>query len=287
MDSAELILWIFGPIVITGLAATLTFITNFLNLRDRFLKWRKDKNERKKNIEEQPNEINTPEIPENFIFKIGYISNSAPGKCTLTISIINKSGEVKFVDPLSYNFQFKKTPNIYQPATMVMSNENWPQRLEHGERFATSTEFHSILNNNLFQYWKKDVLVYATTRTTIGDELKSNSIEYDKLAEKLTPLNEDYELLAKSISEKLKGHYREVYISLWQLQIFNRLTVHIAKQLNDSGVPILVFLMQDYKLTFEKYPWGEWYSPLEKMKIPPKALIDFLLDHFNFQVKSS
>jgi hypothetical protein len=276
MDATELISWIFGPIVITALAASLAFFTNLLNLRDRFLKWRKAKKETKKNIKEQPNEINTPEIPENFIFKIGYISNSAPGKCTLTISIINKSGEVKFVDPLSYNFQFKHNPNIYQPPTMVMSNENWPQRLEHGERFATSTEFHLILNNNLFQYWKKDVLVYATTRTTIGDELKSNSIEYDKLAEKLIPLNEDYELIAKSISEKLAGSFRDVYISLWQLQIFNRLTVHIAKQLNDCGIPILDFLMKDCKLTFEKYPWGEWYRPLEKMKIPPSEIVSFL-----------
>lgn len=273
MDSVELLKWIFGPIVITGLAATLTFITNFLNLRDRFLKWRNEKKERKGKIEKPLNVEATPEIQENFIFKIGFISNSAPGKCILTISIINKSGEVKFVDPLSYNFQFKQTPNIYQPATMVMSNENWPRRLEHGERFATTTEFHLILNNNLFQYWKRDVLVYATTRTTIGDELKSNSIEYDKLAEKLIPLNEEYKILAKKISEKLKGNYMEVYISLWQLQIFNRLTVHIAKQLNDCGVPILVFLMQDYKLKFEKYPWGEWYSPLEKMKIPPSEIV--------------
>lgn len=274
MTAPELILWIFGPIVITGLAATLTFITNFLNLRDRFLKWRKEKNERKKQIEEQ--QINIPDVPEIFNFNIGYISNSAPGKCILTISIINKSGEVKFVDPLSYNFKFKQNPNIYQPATMVMGNEKWPKRLEHGERFATSIEFHLILNNNLFQYWKMDALVYATTRTTIGDELKSTSIEYDKLADKLNPLNDEYKNLAKEISEKLHGHYRDVYVSLWQLQLFNRLTTQIAKQLNDCGIPMLEFLINDHKLTFEKYPWGEWYRPLEEKKIPPSEIVRFL-----------
>ncbi|MDI1322267.1 MAG: hypothetical protein PSV36_05925 [Algoriphagus sp.] len=278
MNNAEILTWIFGPVLITALAAGVTFVTNFLNLRDRFLKWRK---ERKISIQEKKlnlKDAEAPEKKENFIFKIGFISNSAPGKCILTISIINKSGEVKFVDPLSYNFQFKQTPNIYQPATMVMSNENWPRRLEHGERFATTTEFHLILNNNLFQYWKRDVLVFATTRTTIGDELKSNSIEYDKLAENLIPLIEEFKNLAKEISEKLNGYYIDVYVSLWQLQIFNRLTTHIAKQLNDCGIPMLDFLISDHKLTFEKYPWGEWYRPLEEKKIPPSEIVKFLQD---------
>jgi hypothetical protein len=276
MDATELISWIFGPIVITALAATLAFLTNLLNLRDRFVKWRKEKNERKKKIDEPRNEVTTPKIQENFIFKIGFISNSEPGRSILTISIINKSGEVKFVDPLSYNFQFKQNPNLYQPPTMVMNNEKWPKRLEHGERFATSFEFQSILNNTLFQYWNRDVLVFATTRTTIGDELKSNSIEYDKLAEKLNPLNSEYNNLAKTISERLNGHYRELYVSLWQLQIFKRFTVHIAKQLNDCGLPILDFLIKNYGLTIEKYPWSEWYKPLEEMKIPPSEIEIFL-----------
>lgn len=282
MNAPELILWIFGPIIITGLAATLTFITNFLNLRDRFLKWRKEKNEIKEEIDKQ--KINTIDIPENFIFKIGFISNSEPGKCILSITIINKSGEVKFVDPISYNFQFKQNPNLLQPATLVMSKENWPKRLEHGERFATSIEFQSILNNNIFQYWKRSVLVYASTTTTIGDKLQSNLIEYDKLADKLIPLNDEYVILAKEISKKLNGHYRDIHISLWQLQIFNRITVHIAKQLNDCNIPVMEFLMKNYGLKFEKYPWVEWYRPLEEMKIPPGDILNFLtkfLDHGN------
>lgn len=276
MDHLELLKWIFGPIVITGLAASLTFITNFLNLRDRFLKWRKEKKEKEVKIESPSDVPVTSETKENFIFKIGVISNSEPGKCILTITIINKSSEVKFVDPLSYNFQFKQNPNLYQPPITVMNNEKWPKRLEHGERFATSFEFQSILNNNIFQYWKRDVLVYASTTTTIGDKLQSNLIEYDKLVDKLIPLNEDYKNLAKILSEKLNGHYRDIYISLWQLQIFKRLTSHIGKQLNNCGIPMINFLKEQYGLQHEKDPWYEWDKKLHEIRIPPSNIIDFL-----------
>ncbi|MGY6744926.1 MAG: hypothetical protein ACXIUQ_19495 [Cecembia sp.] len=280
MNSVEVFSWIFGPILITALAATVTFLTNFLNLRDRFLKWRKEKKESKKKIEVPTNGAEILKNPENFIFKIGVISNSEPGKCILNITIINKSGEVKFIDPLSYNFLFKQSPNLYQPPTMVMSKEKWPIRLEHGERFATSFQFQTILNNNLFQYWKKGVLVYATSRTTIGDNFKSNTLEYDKLAEKLIPLNDEYRDLARIISEKINGYYREVYVSLWQLQIFNRLTSHIGRQLSNCGIPVIIFLKEQYGLSYENDPWYEWDKKLLEIKIPPSNIIAFLNNFF-------
>lgn len=280
MNSVEVFSWIFGPILITALAATVTFITNFLNLRDRFLNWRMKKKEDKEKIKEQIKETIPLKNSEDFEFKIGVISNSEPGKCIITITIINKSGEIKFIDPISYNFQYKQNPNLFQAPTMVMSNEKWPRRLEHGERFATSFEFHIILNNNLFQYWKKGVLVYATSRTTIGDNFKSNTLEYDKLAEKLIPLNDEYRDLARIISEKINGYYREVYVSLWQLQIFNRLTSHIGRQLSNCGIPVIIFLKEQYGLSYENDPWYEWDKKLLEIKIPPSNIIAFLNNFF-------
>ncbi|MBN7812766.1 hypothetical protein J0A68_17560 [Algoriphagus sp. H41] len=276
MNLGEWFSWIFGSVFITALAATLTFITNFLNLRDRFLNWRKVSDSSGKR-EEMGAVIETEAKKiEPFIFKIGCVSNSEPGKCILMVTIINQSGELKFIDPISYHFQFVENTDLLQPSTMVMGSDKWPKRLEQGERFTTKVEFHIILNNSLYQYYKRNVVVFGSFSSTVGDTVKSNHLEFDKLTETLVPLNSEYVILAEKLAKKLKGCYWEVYLSLWQLQIFKRLTVHIAKQLNQCKIPMKEYLINEVGFTFEKDPWYEWYRPLEEKKIPAVEVVRFL-----------
>lgn len=261
--------YIFGTVLISTIATVLAISNNIFNLRDRLKKWRKKKKKEKfKNTHQENN--------PDFNFNIGYISNSPPGVCKLTVSFLNISKEIKYMEPLSYHFEFKENKNQYEPPYSVLNGEKWPKRLEHGQRFYVSVDFHHMLNYGIFKYWKKDVQVYATCRSTTGDLLRSNPIDFDKLINCLIPLSDGYRNLALLLNRKYGGTLRDIEASLWQLQIFGRITSHITKQLQFNNIPILQYLNAEHGLELKDNSWSKIYRDLEKKKIPPSIIESFL-----------
>lgn len=265
----EILKLIFGTALITAIAAFFTITGNFFNVRDRFRKWREERKKGKfKNVYKEGN--------PDFNFSLNYLSNPEPGKCILTARILNFSKEIKYIDPISYNFQVLINKDRHEPPMMFMNGEKWPKRLEHGERFSASVDFHSSLLNTLFQYWKRGVQVYAICQSTTGDHLRSNLLDFDKLVNFLEPINEDYRNLSVLLSQKTGASLRDIEVSLWQLQIFGRMTVHIAKQLQQNNIPIVQYLIEKHGLVFKQDVWYHWYRDLEEKKISPSIIEEFL-----------
>ncbi|WP_348812740.1 hypothetical protein [Flavobacterium maritimum] len=267
--SEETLNYIFGGTIITGIAAFIAITTNFLNITDRFKKW---KNERKKKKYKKSFYENNPD----FKFSLNYISNPQPGKCILRANLLNVSKEVKFIESTQYKFEDPKNPKKYEPTNMVMDGEKWPKRLEHGEHFSTSVDYSMILLNVVFQYWRKGFKVYCTCKSTTGDFLQSNSIEFDKLMDFMDPIDEKYKNLAMLLSKKTGGSQRDIEVSLWQLQIFKRLTVHIAKQLQYNNIPIAEYLITGHGLIPQEDIWYHWYMDIEQKQIQPEVIEEFL-----------
>lgn len=269
MEIPETFKYIFGTVLITAIGTIFAITGNFLNIKDRFVKWTELRKKRKfKEVFKEGN--------PDFNFTLNYLSNPEPGKCVLRATVLNVSKEVKYIDSISYNFRVLTHADRYEPSAMFMNGEKWPKRLEHGERFITSVDFHSTLLNSLFQYWKKGVQVYATCKSTTGDNLCSNPLDFDKLVNFLKPINEDYLNLAVLLSQKTGASQRDVEASLWQLQIFDRMTVHIAKQLQQNNIPIVQYLVDKHGLVIKEDPWYHWYRDLEEKKINPTVIVGFL-----------
>lgn len=267
--SDETLNYIFGGTIITGVAAFIAITTNLLNIRDRFKKWRsgRTKEKYKKLFYE-----NNPD----FKFSLNYISDPKPRKCILSVRLLNVSNEVKFIESTQYNFKNPQNPKKYEPTNLIMNGEKWPKRLEHGEGFATSVDYSMFLPNLAFQYWGKGFKIYCTCKSTTGDFLKSNSIEFDKLMEFMDPIEEKYKNLAILLSEKTGGSKRDIEISLWQLQVFKRLTVHIAKQLQYNNIPIAEYLIAKHGLIPQEDIWYHWYRDIERSQIQPTVVEEFL-----------
>lgn len=256
--------------VIGAIALILGLIESFFNITGRFKKW-KEKSKKAKfketYIENRP----------DFEYTFGYISNPPPGKCKLSIGFKNVSNEIKFIEMFSYNFEFKNNKNHYLPPLSVLNGEKWPKRLEHGERFHISMDFENTLYNSIFDYWKKDVQVYSRCNSSTGDLLRSNSVDFDVLTKFIEPLNEHYQKLALKLSKKFNGSQRDIEVSLWQLQLFKRITVHIAKQFHNNNIPILEYLVSEQNIVLgEGYFWSQLYSDLEKRKISSNTIESFL-----------
>ena len=267
--SQDTLNYIFGGTVITGVAAFIAIATNFLNIRDLYKKWKstgKKKKYKKSYYENNP----------DFKFTLNYISNPQPGKCILRASLLNVSNEIKFIQSIQYKFRDMKNPEKYLPSNMFMNGEKWPKRLEHGENFSTSVDFTITLPNVVFEYWHKGIEVYCTCSSSTGDLLQSNSIQFDELMKFMVPIDEKYKNLAAQLSKKTAGSQRDFEVSLWQLQIFKRLTVHIAKQLQYNNIPIAQYLMSEHGLIPQEDIWYHWYSDIEKKQIQPKDIEEFL-----------
>mgnify|MGYP003609162823 CR=1 FL=1 len=254
---------LFGTTVITAVAAIFAITTNFLNIRDRFKKWKTEKKDKKKFSGNNP----------NFDFSLNYISDPQPRKCILHMRLINFSKEIKFINSLNYHFEDTNNPQKLEPLHLFMNAEKWPKRLEHGESFYVSTDFSMTLPNVAFQYWRKGFVVYCTCNSSTGDSLRSNSVDFDKLMEFMEPINENYKKLAILLSNKTGGSLRDIEVSLWELQIFKRLTIHIAKQLQFNNIPIFEYLISVQNLSPQK---DSWYTDLEQRKIQPEIIEGFL-----------
>lgn len=261
---------ILGTSILAAIAAFFAITTNFFNIRDRFKKWR---SERKKAKYKKTFFENNPD----FEFSLNYLSNPQPGKCILYANLLNISKEIKYIESFEYKFEDPKNPTKIEPSQMFINGEKWPKRLEHGERVAISTDFSMTLPNVAFQYWKKDYQVYCTSKTSTGDFLRSNKIDFDVLVNFLEPINERYKGLAVSLSKKTGGLHRDIEISLWELQIFNRLTVHIVKQLQHNSIPIVEYLIDKHGLIVQEDIWSHWYRDLEHRKIQPIVVEEFLM----------
>jgi hypothetical protein len=268
MNTLEIIKLIFGTTIITSLAALIAILGNFFNIRERYIKWKKEK---KLNKSRSIFSENNPD----FKFSLNYVSNPKPGKCQLSVSVLNTSKEVKFIEELTYNIVDPRFPKNVTPFS-YMNGEKWPKRLEHGERFYVSIEFSSTLSNMAYQCWGKGAKVYCTTRSTTGDLLQSNSIDFDKLMDILEPISEKYLNLADKLSRKTGGTKRDIEITLWQLQFFGRLTVHIARQFQNNKIPIAEYLIQEHGLNFQKDLWFHWHHDLEEKKIQPDVIEGYL-----------
>lgn len=267
--SQDTLNYIFGGTIITGVAAFIAITTNFLNITDRLKKWssRRKKQKFKKSFYE-----NNPD----FKFSLNYISNPQPGKCLLRANLLNVSNEVKFIQSIEYKFKDSKEPKKYLPNNMFMNGEKWPKRLEHGEQFSTVVDYSIILPSVAFEYWHKGIKVFCTCKSTTGDFLQSNSIEFDVLMNFMEPLDEKYKELARLVSKKIGGSQRDIEVSLWQLQIFKRLTVHIAKQLQQNNIPIAQYLIIEHGLIPQEDIWYHWYKDIEYKQIQPKVIEEFL-----------
>lgn len=118
---------------------------------------------------------------------------------------------------------------------------------------------------------------YATCTSTVGDHLKSNLIEYDDLVQQVIPLRLEYESLAHDLAKKFNALNRDVEVSLWQLQHFDRITSNLVKQLQQHNIPTLQFLTQNHGIVWkDNSSWPQIYRELETKKIPPKILIEYL-----------
>ena len=264
---------IFGGVILTVIATILAIANNFLNINDKYIKWKKHKN---KLQFKATYKINNPD----FKFSLNYLSNPEPGKCILQTTVLNVSKDIKYIDCISYNFENPSNIQNIEPSLLFVNGEKWPKRIEHGERFATSVDFQSHLINTLFQYWKKGIKVYATCKSTTGDFILSNSIDYDLLVTFLAPINESYKNLSIILSQKSGGSQRDIEVSLWQLQIFGRITVHITKQLQQNNIPIVQYLIDKHGLINKKDLWNHWYRDLEEKKIHPSVIEGFLYSQF-------
>lgn len=269
----EILKTVFGVVLITAISGTLAVATNFLNLKDRYKKYKatKSKEKHKKDyIENNP----------DFKFTLNYLSNPPFGECHISTNLVNLSNEIKYVEWVWYNFEDTKNPDKFYPSAGFHHkkfDDKWPKRLEHGERVYISEDFTSFLKNTAFDYWKKGFVVYCATITTTGVHLRSSSIDFDKLMSFLEPMKEENKNLSKALAEKTGGSLRDIEISLWQLQLFNRLTVNIVKQLNYNKIPIVRFLVNKHKMELpENNVWQLWYTELEKRQIQPHIVENFL-----------
>nr|WP_314896906.1 hypothetical protein [uncultured Flavobacterium sp.] len=264
-----ILLLIFGVSVLTAIAPVLSITTDFLNIKDRFKKWRDEKKKAKHKKEFCENN-------PDFKFSLNYLSNPQPGKCNLSVNLLNVSKEVKYIESLEYNYEDPKNRDKFEPSAMFHNSEKWPKRLEHGERVHVFVDFSSFLHNTAFAYWHKGFVVYCTCRTSTGDLLQSNSIDFDKLMGFMEPIEENYKNLAVLLSNKTAGSLRDIEVTLWQLQFFKRLTVHIAKQLQYNNIPIAEYLVSEHGLSTHKNIWVHWYRELEQKKIQPRIIEEFL-----------
>ncbi len=263
-------LWIIGTAIISSLITLIATGESFLSLRDRFKNSKIDKKRAKLKETYQENH-------PDFDFSFHYISNPPVGICRLSIGLKNLSKEIKYIEPISYYFEYKHNRNINLPPCSIINSEKWPKRLEHGERFYLNIDFNSFLYNNIYDYWRKDVQVLSKIRTSTGDLLRSNPVDFDVLVNFLEPLNENYKGLAVKLSQKFNGSLRDFESSLWQLQIFKRITVHIAKQLHEKNIPILEYLVSEQNIVLgDGYFWSQLYGDLEKRQISSNTVESFL-----------
>ena len=261
--------WNLLIVVLSAVAAIFAISNNSFNLFEKCKNWKEKRNRKKFKssfVENNP----------DFEFRTGFISNSPPGICRLTISIINRSLEVKYINMISYNFQIHNDDRSLPPSQILRPGQ-FPKRLENGEPFQFQEDFQNILINSLYDYWNRDVKVYATCNSTVGDYLRSNSVEYDKLAEQLIPINGEYKDLAINLHKKFHGSQRNIEVSLWQLQLFGRITSNVVKQLHENNIPVIQFLVVNHGIVWKGISsWPQIYRDLETKKLSPVIL----LEHF-------
>ncbi len=265
-------LW-FAGILFSGFTVLAMFTSLGSNLLEFWDRWRK------KDIENEKEKFKKTYRDDNpdFEFRLGHISNTSPGICTLSLQFKNLSGEVQFVEPMAYCYEFRNDKNRYCPSGMIADHNQRVRRLEHSERFAISVNFESFIYNNIYNYWKKDVQVYATCRTGTDVLLRSNTIEFDKLAEHLVPLIDTHKVLAAQVAEKVNCDVRNIEATLWMHQIYQRTTSHIIRQLQENGIPIMEYLVNRFNISLDVIDSQyKLLVELDRRQFNSKVIIEYL-----------
>lgn len=80
MEIPETFKYIFGTVLITAIGTIFAIPGNFLNIKDRFVKWTELRKKRKfKEVFKEGN--------PDFNFTLNYLSNPEPGKCVLRATV--------------------------------------------------------------------------------------------------------------------------------------------------------------------------------------------------------
>jgi len=69
---------------------------------------------------------------------------------------------------------------------------------------------------------------------------------------------------------------RNIEATIWQLQLFGRITSHITRQLQLNNIPILRYLNEAHGIVLKGSAWHELNKELEREKIPPDGVINYL-----------
>lgn len=256
-------------ILIVTIITIVTFSDSASNLSEKLKNWQ---NARRKRKHKSSFVENNPD----FSFIIGHISNAPPGTCLVTTKITNQSQEIKYISLVSFNFDVPNSKGVPPPYQIFKEGQTL-ERLENGEVFLLKHNFKILLSNTLYDYWQKGVTVYATCKSTVEDHLKSNSIEYDNLANHLIPLRADYKDLALKLSKKFGATSRNIEVSLWQLQLFKRVTGNVVMQLQQNNIPIVQFLIKNYSnIRQNSSSWPRMCKIIEETHISPRAIVIYL-----------
>ncbi len=260
---------ILGSVLLVAIVGLVTLLVSFINLKEKFVSWRKNaatSKFKKAYLENHP----------EFKVSLSFPSNYYKGECMVSFGILNLSNEVKFIEQITYRYALKDNPNQQLPTSHLFAGDKWPKRLEHGERLDVSVPFHHDLFRNMYDYWKREVKVYATCQTTTGDLIKSNSVDYDTLIDVLEPLNHNYLKLAARLAKLNNSSKRNLTVTLWQLQRYKYLTSHIAKQLQRERIPIIEYLIKQYDYVPVDNLWVNWQHNLNRDKIDQLIVVSYL-----------
>lgn len=260
---------IFGPVLLGAVSFVLGILVNSFNLIEKGKKFWK---ERKKLKHKKNFLIGNPDFTITLYPSAGAVDN----KCNLNVDVLNLSKETKFVHTIVYEFESSDYPNLSKGSTQFHNDQKWPKRLEHGEKFTVTVPFHSILIADLHKNFNKNVKVYSICTTSTGDKIRSKSIDFDYLTVYLEPINSEYLQLAKQLS---KGHLlveKSIATSLWQLQLYGKLTSHIGKQLSQVAIPIKTFLADKYEFREVPEYWMYWQNEILRKNIEKDIVIEFL-----------
>ena len=119
--------------------------------------------------------------------------------------------------------------------------------------------------------------MFGKIKTSTEELIRSIPIDFDVLVKFLIPLNENYKVLSAKIAQKYNVPIRDIEASLWELQLFNRITSHTAKQLTENKIPILEYLISEHNIVLpEGFIWGQLYRDLEKRQISSNTIESFL-----------
>lgn len=237
----------------------LAAVNNTFSLIERYVKWR----DRKKG-------------KELYKASLNYVSQTNPPKALISSSITNVSGEIKFVRGITYYFkEANGTTSGFMPTgLLVLSKQKWPHRLENGEILHINDDLTSTIYHRLYECWRKGFVLYYTMRDTFENVVSSNNVNFDDIVKQITQPSQHAFALADSLSKKYPASHRRFLVSLWQIELFDRLQVHIFHQLirDTMNMNFVSTIVQQFALTEP----DKWYYELEELKVKPLVIFEII-----------